>query len=338
MKKVTVLGAGSWGITLAQVLAEKGFQTTLWEFDPVVAAGLNESRELPGKLPGVKLSDAIKITSSLADSVKGAELVLFVVPSITLRATCEQLRKLPLDSVEYWVCASKGLASPGFLRMSQVVAQGLGRFSTAPFCALSGPSHAEEVSRRLPTSIVASSHDKEAAEVVQDAFMTSYLRVYTNNDVVGVELGGAIKNIMAIAAGIADGLEMGDNSKAALITRGLAEMTRLGCRMGARSETFSGLTGLGDLVVTCASRHSRNRRLGELLGQGMALDEALAEIGMVVEGVETTRVAYGLQEKVGVEMPITREVYRVLFEGKSPRQAVAELMKREARSEIELHN
>jgi glycerol-3-phosphate dehydrogenase (NAD(P)+) len=328
-----VLGAGGWGTTLAIVLAENGHAVTLWDRNPERAEAMRRARENPTFLPGVKLAESIEVTSRLRDAVAGASMAVFVVPSHAMRSTAAAVREsASLDSGARLVSATKGLEEGTLRRMSEVLREEL-RVDAGRIVSLAGPSHAEEVGRRIPTSIVAAGTDGEACREVQEAFVRPYLRVYTNDDIVGVEIATGLKNSIAIAAGILDGLGCGDNTKAALVTRGLAEITRLGLALGARGETFSGLAGVGDLVVTCLSRHSRNRGLGEAIGRGQSLEQALSGMVMVAEGVRTTRAAVELGRRHGVELPIIEMVHRVLFEGHDPREAVQMLMTRPPRAE-----
>jgi len=330
--QTSVLGAGSWGTTLAIVLAENGHSVSLWDRNAERAAASQRTRENSAFLPGVTLPPGVRVESDLGRAVAGAELVTFVVPSHTMRASALAARATRAFDGITVVSATKGLEEVSLSPMSRVLGEALGVAGEGVVC-LAGPSHAEEVSRRVPTSIVAAGSGPDACRVVQDAFMRPYLRVYTNDDLRGVELATGLKNCIAIASGILDGLGCGDNTRAALVTRGLAEMTRLGVAMGARGETFSGLAGVGDLVVTCLSRHSRNRRVGEAIGQGKTLEETLSGMVMVAEGVRTTRAAVELGRKHGVELPIIEMVHRVLFEGHDPREAVQMLMMRPPRAE-----
>ncbi len=326
-KKIAILGAGSWGCVLGVHLFKKGHEVRLWDIAPQVEL-LREKRECL-KIPGLVISPEIEITSRLEEALGGAQIVVLVLPSQVVRETVLRMKGLSLPSIV--VSASKGIEKETLMTMSEVILDVLGERGTV---VLSGPSHAEEVCRCVPTTIVASSSDEKKMKEIQQVFMTETLRVYTNPDVLGVELGGALKNIIAIAAGISDGLGFGDNTKAALLTRGLAEITRLGVAKGAKPRTFAGLSGMGDLITTCISRYSRNRNLGEAIGQGKSLEETLQNIGMVVEGVPTTKSAHDLAEKYKVEMPITGEIYQVLFEAKDPYRAVTDLMLREAKPEI----
>lgn len=331
-ERIAVLGGGSWGTALAILLASKGYKVAVWEFAPQRAASMREHRENVAMLPGVSIPDEVLITSEIEEACAGADHMLFVVPSHVLRETAKKVR--PLDDTGCLVTvATKGIEEASLKRASEVVAEELGADQDR-IAVLVGPSHAEEVSRGLPTTVVAASTSRETAEVTQEIFMTPTFRVYTNPDVIGVEVGVSLKNVVAVAAGICDGLGFGDNTKGALLTRGLAEITRLGVRMGARQETFSGLAGIGDLITTCISRHSRNRHVGEELAKGKTLEQVLAGMVMVAEGVRTCRSAVGLAERFGVEMPIAREVHRILFDGKAPREAIKDLMLRSRKPEV----
>jgi glycerol-3-phosphate dehydrogenase (NAD(P)+) len=329
MSRTAVVGAGAWGTALADLLARNGHQTTLWAFERDVVESVNGRHENTRFLPGTSLDPALGATADLADALAGASLVCIATPSQHLRAIIRQgVRALAPRAT---VCvATKGIEGGTLALMSDVVAQ---ESSGHPVVALSGPSFAAEVAERQPTAIVAASDDPTAAETVQDAFSNGTFRVYTHDDVIGVELGGSLKNVMAVATGICEGAGFGFNSRAALITRGLAEMTRLGTALGARSATFAGLAGIGDLVLTCTGSLSRNRAVGIAVGQGATLEEALAGKETVAEGVGTTRSALALAEREGVEMPIVTMVERVLFERHSAHRAVADLMSRELRAE-----
>ncbi|MCD9021221.1 NAD(P)H-dependent glycerol-3-phosphate dehydrogenase [Cohnella silvisoli] len=333
-KKVAVLVAGSWGTALARVLADNGNSVKLWTRNPVQAEQINRERRNEKFLPGAILPEGITATTDIADAVSDAEAVLFVAPSSAMRDVARQAAPY-LHKNTLVIHATKGFEIETLKRMSTVLAEELGRPEDG-IVVLSGPSHAEEVINRHPTTIVVASKDMACAEAAQDLFMNdAYFRVYTNPDVIGVETAGAIKNIIALGAGLSDGLGFGDNAKAALITRGLAEIARLGAAMGANPLTFAGLAGVGDLIVTCTSKHSRNWRAGSMLAQGLPLEEVLERMGMVVEGVRTTKAAHVLASKHGVEMPITDQLYEVLFEGLSPEQAVGALMGRVRTHEIE---
>jgi len=331
---VAVLGGGTWGVTLACLLHDKGERVRLWEYDAAVVAQLVATR-VPAKLPHLAIPAEIEITNNLERAVEGARHWVIVVPSHGVRALAERLadaarRRAP----ETIALGTKGIEPDTGLTMTAVVSSAIGEAVAGRVAALSGPSHAEEVSRQAPTTVVAAAADEVLAQRVQALFNTTRFRVYTVTDALGVELGAALKNVIAIAAGVCDGLGFGDNSRAALLTRGLAEITRLGVKMGARPETFAGLAGLGDLIVTAGSRHSRNRNFGELLGQGVGADEARAQIGMEVEGVYAARSARQLAQRHHVEMPISREVYAILYESKAVKDAVHDLLSRDPKPEI----
>ncbi|MCR4438943.1 MAG: NAD(P)H-dependent glycerol-3-phosphate dehydrogenase [bacterium] len=331
--KVAVIGAGGWGTALAILLHGNGHEVCLWEFRPEVAEELARTRENRQLLPGVPIPEEILITADLEEAATGAELVVVAVPSHTMREVARRLRPLPAVSQALVVSATKGIENESLMRMTEVLLAEMPELEPRRVVALSGPSHAEEVSRGISTAVVCACPCEESARLAQRAFMNKTFRVYTSTDVIGVELGGALKNVIAIAAGICDGAGFGDNTKAALQPRGLVEIVRLGVKMGANPLTFAGLTGMGDLIVTCMSKHSRNRYLGEQIGKGKALQQVLSEMVMVAEGVRTTRSAYELSRLHNVEMPITREVYRILFEGKDPRAALEDLMTRDAKME-----
>jgi len=326
-KKAAVLVAGSWGTALATVLADNEHEVTIWTRNAEQAEEINSRHTNARFLPDVVLPDRIRATTSLQEAVEQADAVVFVVPSGGMREVASAVRPhLRADALI--VHATKGFEIGSLKRMTQVLAEELPTVDPAQIVVLSGPSHAEEVIQRRPTTVVVAAEHVPAAEAAQDLFINAAFRVYTNPDVVGVEVGGALKNIIALGAGLSDGLGFGDNAKAALMTRGLAEIARVGVAMGANPLTFAGLAGIGDLVATCTSRHSRNWRAGSLLAQGKSLDDVLSSMGMVVEGVKTTKAAYALAAEIGVTMPITTELYRVLFEGKPPKQAVESLMGR----------
>lgn len=334
MRRATVLVAGSWGTALASVLANNGYQVMLWTRSEEQAADINLHRRNSKFLPDHTLPDSIIATTDMQESLRGSELALFVAPSGAIRQVARQAAPY-LSPDTLCVHATKGFEPESLKRMSTVLAEELGR-PLERIVVLSGPSHAEEVIRRLPTTVVVAAADLQAAEQAQDALMNTDFRVYTNPDVTGVEVAGALKNIIALGAGLSDGLQFGDNAKAALLTRGLTEIGRLGAAMGASPLTFAGLAGVGDLVVTCTSTHSRNWRAGSMLAGGMPLEEVLERMGMVVEGVKTTRAAYELAKQYDVEMPITAQLYEVLFAGKPPKQAVEQLMGRLKTHEIEV--
>jgi len=331
-EQIGVIGAGSWGTTLASLLAKKGHEVTLWAYEPELAAEMAKERINSLFLPGIPLSPRLSFTNSLSDAVRGKGLLLFVVPSqVTRGVVAAVLPDISRDAVI--VSASKGIELDTLKIMSEVYADLLPPATMARFAVLSGPSFAREVAREMPTAVVAAAADAAVARHVQQVFATSFFRLYTNNDMTGVELGGAIKNVIAIAAGISDGLGFGHNTRAALITRGLAEMARLGRAMDARAETFAGLAGMGDLVLTCTGDLSRNRSVGMKLGEGMRLAEILAEMRMVAEGVKTTESALSLARRLHVDMPITEKVFQVLHEDKPARDAVIELMTRNPKAE-----
>lgn len=332
-KFAAVLVAGSWGTALASVLANNGYQVRLWTRSTVQAEDINRNHVNSKFLPDVQLPELIQATTDIKLALQDAELALFVAPSGAMREVAKQAAPYLSDETLV-VHATKGFETDTLKRMTNVLAEELGR-PEDQLVVLSGPSHAEEVILKQPTTVVVASVNIEAAEQAQDALMNTDFRVYTNPDVVGVEVAGAIKNIIALGAGLTDGLQFGDNAKAALLTRGLAEIGRLGTAMGANPLTFAGLAGVGDLVVTCTSKHSRNWRAGYMLADGTPLEEVLSRMGMVVEGVRTTRAAYELAKQYEVEMPITFQLYEVLFANKAPRTAVEHLMGRLKTHEIE---
>lgn len=333
-RKIGILGAGSWATALSVILAKKGFTVNMWSILPQQVKVINETRENKSFLPGVAIPSSVKVFEDIEQVIIDAEAVVFGVPSHAFR---EVVRKAApyIPGSAIMINVAKGIEEDSLCRMSQAFTQEAGREMTRRYVALSGPSHAEEVGRLVPTAVVAASSRMESAEYVQDLFMCECFRVYTNPDVTGVELGGALKNIIALGTGIADGLGYGDNSKAALMTRGLAEISRMGMAMGASPLTFAGLAGVGDLIVTCTSMHSRNRRAGMAIGRGKSVDEALAEVKMVVEGVRTTRAAMRLALSLSVEVPITEQIHQVLFEGLAPDVAVKRLMTRGKTREVE---
>jgi glycerol-3-phosphate dehydrogenase (NAD(P)+) len=331
MTAVTILGAGSWGTALAVLLAEHG--PTLWDRDEKRAVQVKTERVNARYLPGVVLPEGVQVTGHLSAAVRFADVLVFAVPSHTVRAVAQRVRDTPgFEPRQLVVNAAKGLEEVTCKRMSEVLRDELPQ-APGTIVSLVGPSHAEEVARRMPTTVVVSGPDPQVLRRVQELFSTESFRVYTNPDLLGVELAVSVKNVIAIAAGIGDGLGFGDNTKGALLTRGLAEMARLGAALGARPETFAGLAGLGDLITTATSRHSRNRNLGEAIGRGQPLAQALAGMSMVAEGVRTTRAVSMLAERHGVEMPITSQVEQILFAGKDPRQAIRDLMLRAPRAE-----
>lgn len=331
--KTAILGSGSWGTALASVLATNGHQTSLWGRQEAIVQDVNQNHRNERYLKAAKLPLQLRATLNLEEAVRQADLVIYAVASQGMASTVELSRAyIPKSAI--LAHAVKGFDLPTKRRMSQVL-QDAFPVQRRQIAVISGPSHAEEVVAGLPTTLVVASPVRKTAEQVQDALMNSVLRVYTNPDVVGAELGGSLKNIIALGVGIADGLGFGDNAKAALMTRGLAEIARLGTKMGASPLTFAGLSGIGDLIVTCTSVHSRNFRTGRLLGQGLKLEQALQQVGMAVEGIPTTKAALQLAEQYQVEMPITEALARVLFEGKNPSEAGDDLMGRARSHEIE---
>lgn len=327
--KISVLGAGSWGTALATLLESNGHEVTIWSILDTEVKMLLEHREHLDKLPGIKLASTIHITGDLEEAITDKEIVVFAVPSSFVRTTAVSCKPY-IGSHQILVNVAKGLEDETLFTPDQVIKDVIG---DVPVVVLSGPSHAEEVARKVPTSVVVASLDADIVKKVQDAFMNDVFRVYGSQDVIGVEMGGALKNVIALAAGISDGLGFGDNTKAALMTRGITEIARLGMAMGATQDSFTGLSGIGDLIVTCTSMHSRNRRAGILIGEGATLKEALDEVKMVVEGVYSAKAAYDLAQKYDVEIPIIEQVNLVLFNGKDPREAVTELMTRDKKFE-----
>jgi glycerol-3-phosphate dehydrogenase (NAD(P)+) len=332
--KVAVLVAGSWGTALATVLADNGKDVWLWSRNEEQVKEINTVHRNSRFLEDIELSPHIRATSSMQEALDGAEAAVLVVPSSGMREVAVQIRPF-LQKDTLVIHATKGFETGTLKRMTEVIVDEIPELPAERVVVLSGPSHAEEVIRRCPTTVVVAAIDLKAAESAQDLFINSYFRVYTNADVMGVEVGGALKNIIALGAGLSDGLGFGDNAKAALLTRGLTEIARLGIAMGANSQTFAGLAGLGDLIATCTSKHSRNWRAGYMLAQGDPLEKVLKQMGMVVEGVKTTKAAYELSRTYEVTMPITDELNCVLFEGKSPKAAVDDLMGRVRTHEME---
>ncbi len=332
--RVGVIGAGSWGTTLANLLAEKGMDVCLWVHGEDVYEAIVGKRENTVYLPGMVLSERIHPTRSLREASRDTDVLTLAIPSHVYRDIVSQLETC-LKSSCIPVSATKGIENDSLLTMSDILREVLPSAFHDNVVCLSGPSFAREVAEKLPTAVTVASKDQKAAETVRDLFTTPFFRVYTSTDVVGVELGGALKNVIAIGAGISDGLGLGHNTRAALITRGLAEITRLGLKMGANPLTFSGLAGIGDLLLTCTADLSRNRSVGLSLGQGRSLSDILTEMRMVAEGISTTKSAYHLSRKLNVEMPITGQIYYVLYEDRSPQEAVKELMDRALKDEIE---
>ena len=332
MAKVNVLGAGSWGTALSLLLQKNGHQVKLWSALENEVKMLNEKRDHESKLPGVHIPEEVEITTDLEGCLKDVDVAVLAVPSPFTRSTAKQMAPFVKDG-QIIVNVAKGVEEHTLMTLSDIISE---EISAANVCVLSGPSHAEEVGRGLPTTCVVSAEKREIAEYLQGIFMSPVFRVYTTPDILGVELGGALKNVIALAAGTADGLGYGDNTKAALITRGIAEIARLGTKMGASQETFYGLTGMGDLIVTCASVHSRNRKAGYLMGKGYTMQQAMDEVKMVVEGVYSAKAAKSLAEKYDVDMPIIMEVNKVLFEDKPAADAVRDLMLRDKKVETPL--
>lgn len=334
MKKVTIIGAGSFGTALSVVLSRAGNEVQLWAREPEVAYGINSRHQNPAYLSDITLPDSVECFTGLEACLEGRDMVVFATPSHAMREVAEKVKPY-LSGGEIIVSVAKGIENDTFMTMSQVLAEVLeGTVIDDHIGVLSGPSHAEEVGKFRPTTVVATSNSKRTAGIIQETFMTPMFRIYLNYDIIGVEIGGSVKNIMAIAAGIVDGAELGDNAKAALITRGLHEMKRLGMKLGASQDTFSGLAGIGDLVVTCTSEHSRNRFVGYHIGQGKKLDEIVSKMKMIAEGVRTTRSVCEWSKKLNVEMPISQAVYKVLFEDRNPKDILYDLMTRNPKEEI----
>lgn len=331
--KATVIGAGSWGTALAVVLQSNGHDVRIWAREKEIADAINLAHHNPTYLPDLALPPEITAYTDLADCARNRDLIVFATPSHTMREVSLRVKKY-LEGDEIVVSVSKGIEDKTYLTMTQVLAETLaGLIDEDNIGALYGPSHAEEVSRLKPTALVSAANSKSTAIAIQQAFLTPMFRVYVNHDLIGVEIAGSVKNIMAIAAGIVDGADLGDNAKAALLTRGLQEMKRLGMRMGASQDTFAGLAGIGDLIVTCTSEHSRNRYVGFHIGKGEKLGDIVSRMAMVAEGVNTTRSVHGWSKKLNVEMPITERVYDILFNDKCAMEAMRELMTREAKDE-----
>ena len=328
MERIGVIGSGTWGTAIAILLSHNGHEVTLWSAIPSEIEELEKTRRHPN-LPEAEIPKEIRMTADLKEAMEDKDLLVMAVPSVFVRETAKKMKPFCKDSQRI-VDVAKGIEEKTLDTMSMILKEEL---PMAEVAVLSGPSHAEEVSRGLPTTCVAGAAKKETAELLQNLFMSPVFRVYVSPDVLGIEIGGALKNVIALAAGIADGLGYGDNTKAALITRGIYEIARLGIAMGGKFETFCGLTGIGDLIVTCASMHSRNRRAGILIGQGRTMKEAMDEVQMVVEGVYSAKAGLALAEKYGVPMPIIREVNQVLFEDKPAREAVGDLMLRDKTAE-----
>jgi glycerol-3-phosphate dehydrogenase (NAD(P)+) len=334
---IGILGAGSWAIALSVLLHKRGHAVSMWEYNAAEAEKLAAARELPSKLPGIRVPPEVLVTNDIVAACDKAELVVCAVPAQTMRSTMKLLaasvQKARLNAITGFVIVAKGIELNTLKLMSDVLLDEVPGLEAGRIVVLSGPSHAEEVSRNIPTNVVAASGNNALAVKVQKAFSCESFRIHTNTDMRGVELSGSVKNVIAIAAGMCDGLGFGDNTKGALLTRGIAEMMRLGKKLGAEPSTFSGLAGFGDLITTSISRHSRNRKVGELIASGLTLEKALLKMTMVAEGVETTKSVKALSEKHGIEMPITQEVYKTLFEGKNARLAARDLMGRESKPE-----
>lgn len=329
MSKISILGAGTWGCALAILLAGKGHEVTIWTKLEKEARDLNENRKNMKNLPGAQMPDEVNITLDLNESCKDKDLIVMAVASPYIRST-SKLAKPFIKDGQIIVNVSKGIEDGTLYTLSEVIHD---EIVQADIAVLSGPSHAEEVSRGVPTTVVIGAATKETAHFIQDIFMTDVFRVYTSPDITGIELGGSLKNVIALAAGVVDGLCFGDNTKAALMTRGMAEIARLGIAMGGKIETFAGLSGFGDLFVTCTSKHSRNWNAGNLIGQGKTMEEATKQVGQVVEGVNSAKAALALARKYNVEMPIVEQINMVLFEGKTARDALNDLLNRDRRKE-----
>ena len=330
--KISVLGAGGWGTTLAILLHYNGHVVTLWEYKSLYARTIRKTRYNKIYLPGIKIPSEINITHDLEAATINQNLIVLAVPSQFLRSVIKNVKYSDIKN-SILISVAKGIEINSLMTMSQVLRDEYKSINKDQIGVISGPSHAEEVSRRIPTAVVAASTSEETSKTIQAAFITSYFRVYGSTDILGVELGGAFKNVIAIGAGIIDGAKFGDNTKAAIMTRGIAEISRLGQALGAEADTFSGLSGMGDLIVTCMSRHSRNRFVGEEIGKEKTLKQVLKSMEMVAEGVETSRSASQLAKKLKVETPITTEVYNILFKGKDPVKATTDLMTRDMKIE-----
>ena len=332
--RIGVVGAGSWGTALADLLGDKGFRIDFWVFEKEVRDQISEIRENKVFLPGVKLSSNLFPSNDIKDVVTRKDLLLIVVPSHVMRDTAMKISGL-IDKDTIIVSASKGIENSTYLTMSGVLKECIPGIPEGNITALSGPSFAKEVARKVPTAVTAASIDPDTAAFIQSVFATPFFRVYTNDDIIGVVLGGAVKNVIAIAAGVIDGLGLGLNTRAALITRGLTEIRRLGLALGAKPRTFTGLAGIGDLLLTCTGDLSRNHTVGKKIGEGMKLKEILSEMRMIAEGVKTAKSVYNLSLKLGVEMPISHEIYRILYEDVSPKEAVLRLMTRDLKQEMD---
>jgi len=332
--KIGVVGGGSWGTALANLLGNKGFRTDFWVFEEEVRDQIRRYRENIVFLPGFPLSENLFPSNDMAEVVSEKDLLLIVVPSHVMRETVMKMAGY-VSRKSIVVSASKGIENKTHLTMSGVIAQALPDITASRFASLSGPSFARDVAKQVPTTVTVASKNKDTAALIQQVFATPFFRVYTHDDIIGVELGGSVKNVIAIASGIIDGLGLGLNTRAALITRGLAEMTRLGLKLGADARTFSGLAGVGDLVLTCTGNLSRNYTVGRQIGEGKTLKEILSEMRMVAEGVKTAESVYNLSRKLGVEMPISHETYHILYDDVSPKEAVFRLMTRDLKNELD---
>jgi glycerol-3-phosphate dehydrogenase (NAD(P)+) len=331
--KVSVLGGGSWGTALAIILSNNGHDVTLWEYNKQYVKDLKKHFENKVFLPGIKIPTEIEITHSLKDASTDRHMIVIAIPTQFIRSVLKQIKKISFKNTTF-VSVSKGIEKDTLLTVNHIIMEEL-KIPEDSIGVLSGPSHAEEVSRKIPTAVVAASSSIETAREIQTAFANSYFRVYSSTDIVGVELGGALKNVIAVGAGIIDGAQFGDNTKAAIMTRGIAEISRLGVELGARPETFSGLSGMGDLIVTCMSRHSRNRYVGEQIGMGKKLPEVLKSMKMVAEGVETCKSVHQLAAKHHIDVPIANAVYNILFNEKDPVKVTNDLMSRGMKIELE---
>jgi len=331
MPTITFLGGGSFGTALSVMLGKKGYAVRIWDRSEATVHDINVKRENINYLPNVVIPSNVNAYIDIKEAINDSEFIVIAVPSHAIREVCALASKY-IHKDMIIVNIAKGIEENSFKRLSVVITEEL---PDNPVVVLSGPSHAEEVAQDIPTTLVASSANMDYAKRVQDVFMTNKIRIYTNDDIIGIEIGGAVKNIIALAAGISDGIGYGDNSKAALMTRGISEIIRIGTKLGGKVETFSGLTGIGDLIVTCTSMHSRNRRAGILIGKGATTDEACKEVGMVVEGVKACHAFYELKKQLGVSMPITDALYNVLFQGKDAKYVVYELMTRDKRDELD---
>ena len=329
---ICILGSGGWGTALGIILHNNRHKVTLWEYDKEYCHTLNEYRENIFYLPKIKIPEKIHITCDLGEAVKDKEMIVVATPTQFIRSVIEKIKDIDLTD-RVILSVSKGIENNSLMTVSQLFSDTFTKIHKKNIVVLSGPSHAEEVAKNLPTAVVAAGYDEKNTETVQKAFSNKHFRVYKSNDVPGVELGGALKNVIAIAAGIADGAGFGDNTKAAIMTRGIREITRFGMKLGAHESTFMGLSGIGDLIVTCMSKHSRNRFVGEEVGKGKKLKQVLAEMKMVAEGVATTESTHELAKKLGVELPIIEQVYKVLFIGKDPHKATEKLMTRGLKDE-----